>query len=137
MIKKEFNEKNWYLDLLRGPIETKFLSSEFPKEIEVVTWVDTDCSKIDNEYFDISWKIMPANRSHKPGLFIGFIECGRYLESFKDIGEEPDGFCERRMVLTLEKKADSSDKKAHPEFGCWIEITDAKFICWEHDDDDY
>ena len=127
---ESFDEKNWHLDIHKYQAEREFLASQFPREIQVVRWIDTEPSKIDWDYFDISWTIESGNK-RKPGLFIAFMHKDKFKNAFKGIGKAPEEFCAMRVNLVLAKHDDPDDRKSHPKWGCWLEVTAAEFLNWE------
>lgn len=124
-----YNDEDWHLDILKFPIEEKFLESEFPKEIEIIEWIDTKPSKIDRDYYDISWVIEPENKD-RPGLFIAFMQKDKFKEAFKKIGKAPEKLCSMKVKLAILKHDLPTDRKSHPEWQCWLEVISAKFIGW-------
>jgi len=74
---ESFNEDDWHLDILKFPIEEKFLDSQFPKEIQILEWIDTKPSKIDRDYYDVSWRTESEN-GERPGLFVAFVQKDKF-----------------------------------------------------------
>ncbi len=131
----DFNEDDWHLDITsKTPAEAEFLDSGFPKEFELVEWVDDEPSKIDKDYFDIAWTLAPDGIPR--GMLIAFMHKDTYKRAFADIGKPADELDSMRVVLTVAKHDEPADRKSHPQFKCWLEITDAKFIEWVPDEDD-
>lgn len=127
---KSFNQDDWHLDILKYPVERKFLASQFPKEIQIVRWIDTKPSKIDRDYYDISWTMESENKG-RPGLFIAFMHKDKFKEAFKKIGKPPEKLCDMRVNIVISKHDKPTDRKSHPEWQCWLEVIDAKFVKWE------
>ena len=127
---ESFNENDWHLDIRKYSVERKFLASQFPKEIQIVRWINTKPSKIDREYYDISWT-MESETKGRPGLFIAFMHKDKFKVAFKNIGKAPEELCDMRVNIVIAKHDIPADRKSHPKWGCWLEVTDAKFINWE------
>lgn len=127
---ESFCEKNWHLDILLEKQEKKLLSSDFPVELEISEWIDNRKSKIDHDYYDISW-LTPGKGGERGGLFIAFMHKDLFKECFRSIGKEPEKYCRRKVNIKLVKHENESDRKSHPEWGCWLEVTEASFICWD------
>jgi hypothetical protein len=124
-----FQDENWHLDILMFPVEEIFLSSSFPKELEIIEWVDNKPSKIDNDYYDITWMLEPENRQ-RPGLFIAFMHRTVFEKTIKNAGKPPDELCKMKALINIVKHDEPNDRKSHPEWQCWLEVTDAKFRSW-------
>ena len=127
---ESFCEENWHLDILKTDHEGALLNSKFPLEIEIIEWIDDKRSKIDRDYFDISW-IIPGKGTERGGLFLAFMKKELFHEVFKGIGKEPEDLCRRRVTITLQKHDEPEDRKSHPEWGCWLEVIAGNFISWE------
>lgn len=129
-----YNDSDWHLDIVKDDIEDDFLSSKFPREMDITTWLDSSASKIDRDYCDVSWHTKEISSSGKPGLFIAFLERKKYREFFLSIGKPPEKYCNAKIRVTLIKHDQPDDRKSHPEFKCWIEIIGAEFQTWVQDD---
>lgn len=132
-----FDEEDWAVDLYSGPVETAVLNGAFPQEFEAEA-IDTEPSDIDSEYYEVAWtRDQPGlPKEEADGLFIAFIPKAIYQEAFGDIGEPPDDFAEICAKLTIERRDEPDDKKSHPNWKCWLEVTKATFLRWQLDEDD-
>lgn len=116
----EFDDSNWHLDLAVFPSVAKFLSSEFPKDMILNEWQDYEPSKIDSNYYDLTWA--------DDGLFIAFCS----LEDFAGIASKIEMKSKKmrrvKLSFTLLKHTDLTNKKCHPKWKCWLEATNVKLI---------
>jgi hypothetical protein len=117
-----FDEPNWHLDLQVSPSVAKLLSSDFPIDMAIYEWQDYEPSKIDSNFYELTW--MPKSG----GLFIAFCS----VEEFKDIASKIKKKSKKiqrvKLKFTLLKHNDSSNKKSHPKWKCWLEAFKVELI---------
>jgi len=116
----EFNESDWHLDLRLLPMVDKLLSSEFPVDLIVNEWQDCEPSKIDSNFYELTWK--------NDGLFIAFCTLEGFAEIATKIKAKSKKMNRVRLSFTLLKHNDPSNKKSHPKWKCWLEATNVKLI---------
>jgi hypothetical protein len=125
-----FCEDNWHLDIQLERSEQKLLSADFPLALEIAEWIDNKRSKIDRDYHDISW-LEYSKEPAENGLFIAFMRAELFKDCFGKIGRAPEPLCRRKIKIVLQKHDDPNDRKSHPEWGCWLEVTAAEFLGWD------
>lgn len=123
-----FNEKNWHLSIRNDPVEQKFLESEFPLEIEICEWQDYLPSKIDKDYYDITWETRAKNKKGLEGLFIAFVHKDKFTDIAKQIKKTSKKMGRIKMRLILNKNNDPENKKSHSEWQCWLEVTEINLV---------
>jgi len=117
-----YNDEDWHLDLRNDPVVRAFLEKTYPMELEIFAWQDYQLSKIDSDYYDITWTGTPA------GMFIAFAHASIFGEIASKIKKRSQQFTSIRLKVSLLKHDDPADKKAHPKLRCWLEVTDAVLV---------
>lgn len=134
----KFNLDDWHVEITKGPVESAFLESKFPREVESEE-ISDEPSSIDSEYYDVIWLSdhpeYPKVRA-QPGMFIAFMHKDLHQRILGVIGEPPDEYAYIRAKFTVEKRDAPDDKKSHPKWKCWLEVTEATFLSWEVDEFD-
>ncbi len=129
-----YNPDHWHFNLQMNEDISEFLSQDFPLELEIVEWVDDEPSGVDSDFYEIDWTIQ--NQHGRTSHYLSFIAKEEYERAFSDVGPEPESCCSRRLKLTIDKRAETSNSKSHPAWACWLEITKAEFLSWEPDGDE-
>ncbi len=118
----DFDSSNWHLDLRVVPEVAKFLSSDFPVDITLYEWQDWEPSKIDSNFYELTW-------AHKNGgLFIAFSEKEEFKTIASKIKKKSKKIQRVKLKLTLVKHSDSSNKKSHPKWKCWLEAYNVELV---------
>jgi len=120
--KNEFDESNWHLVLTVPRSVAKWLSSDFPKDMILNAWQDCEPSKIDSNYYDLTWS------DDGTGLYIAFCSLENFAEIASKIEEKSKKMHRVKLSFTLLKHKDPTNKKSHPRWKCWIEATNVKLI---------
>jgi len=133
----KFKEEDWAVDLYLEAGEAAVLNAAFPQEFEVED-IDSEPSEIDGEYHEVAWTTdrpgLPKEQAG--GMFIAFMPKTVYQQAFGSIGEPPDEYAEMCARLIVEKRDEPQDQKSHPNWKCWLEVTEATFLRWQVDQDD-
>lgn len=116
-----FDINNWHLDLGH---EKKFLNSRFPKQICIFEWQDYEVSKIDSNYYEITWI---KSSSNDQGMYICFVKKDNFEPIAKQIKYLSKKFKKIELNFKLIKHDEPEDKKSHPAWQCWLEATDVEF----------
>lgn len=116
-----YDDTKWHLALSRVPSVIEFLSSEFPIDMTLHEWQDYMPSKIDSNYYDLTWQ-------DEKGLFIAFCAAENFSEIASKIKQKSEKMHRVKLKFTLVKHADPGDKKSHPKWKCWIEATNVQLI---------
>lgn len=118
----EYNDTDWHLDLRNFSVVRELLDSTFPKEIELNEWQDFEPSKIDSEYFEITWI------DEKGGLFIAFAHASVFSGIALKIEKKSKRMSRVRLRVILEKHDVLTDRKSHPSWRCWLEGTKVELL---------
>lgn len=114
----EFNDDDWHLDLRNFPQTRVFLNKTYPMELELRAWQNYLPSQIDNDYYDISWTEIPG------GLYIAFAHKSIFNEIVPKIKTRSLNMDGIPLKITLTKHDEPTNKKAHPNWRCWLEATE-------------
>ena len=134
MSNPNFNQDDWGTHLELGAIEEAFLANDFPMQLELCEYLDEEPSDIDSGFHEISWALAGED-GEDPGVVQGFVSVDEYRRAFADIEEEPHYLCDRKMLVTIEKHDDPTDRKSHCNWGCWLELTNIEFLAWVSDEE--
>ena len=127
-------EGGWFVELQLDEAERKFLSQSFPIELEITEWLDDYPSKIDNNYFDVCWEAHDS-KTKESAMFLAFMPKSLFASAFSGIGKEPEEYCQKHIRIKLLKHDEPDNIKSHSEWGCWLEVIEAKFLAWSPDEE--
>jgi len=123
--KSKYKFEDWHLGLAYSQADKDFLESEFPKELSVESWYDYKPSKIDSDYYEFT------GSTENEVMFIAFSK----ISSFKDIAKQINKTSRKKrpveLRITVKKHSSAIDKKSHPRWRCWLEVTEVEYLASE------
>lgn len=117
-----YNDEDWHLDLRYDRQMKELLENIYPMNLEIFGWQNYIPSKIDNDYYVISWSGTPL------GLYIAFAHESVFREIAIKIKKKSKKLNSVRLKVTLLKRDEPADRKSHPRMRCWLEVTEVAIV---------